>query len=379
MNSKFPHIGTSIFTVMSALAKEHKAINLSQGFPDFDCDPKLSAAAAKASQTGHNQYAPMAGLPTLRQKIAAFCEEEYQIQYQWDSEITICSGATEALFATIMAIVRPGDEVIIIEPAYDSYRPAIEMAGGIPVAIQLNAPDYQIDWYLLEQAITPKTRLLLLNSPHNPTGKILKASDIEALEQIISRHEFFVASDEVYEFIIFDEKKHISLAQSEILRPHAIIISSFGKSLHTTGWKVGYALAPKLISQEIRKVHQFLTFSVATPFQYAISDYLTQFPAQLKAVGPMYQAKRDLLLQLMEGSRFKALKCEGSYFQLMDYSAISDMDDVSFARWLTQEIGVAAIPVSAFYSEPTTDKVVRFCFAKRDNTLEQACERLRKL
>lgn len=379
MNSKFPDIGTSIFTVMSALAKEHKAINLSQGFPDFDCDPQLSAAAAKASQSGHNQYAPMAGLPALRQRISAFCEEEYQIQYQWQSEITICSGATEALFATIMAIVRPGDEVIIIEPAYDSYRPAIKMAGGTPVSIRLNAPNYQIDWHLLEQAITPKTRLLLLNSPHNPTGKILKASDIEALEQIISRHKIFIVSDEVYEFIIFDEKNHISLAQSKILRPHAIIISSFGKSLHTTGWKVGYALAPEAISQEIRKVHQFLTFSVATPFQHAISNYLAQFPAQLKAVGPLYQAKRDLFLQLMEGSRFKALKCEGSYFQLMDYSAISDMDDLSFARWLTQKVGVAAIPVSAFYAEPTDDKVVRFCFAKRDHTLAQACEILRKL
>ncbi|MEM6346490.1 MAG: methionine aminotransferase [Bacteroidota bacterium] len=379
MNSKFPHIGTSVFTVMSALAHEYKAINLSQGFPDFDCDPRLAQFAADYSLSGHNQYAPMAGLPVLRQKIAALYQKQYALSYDWESETTICIGATEALFATIMAIVRPGEEVIIIEPAYDAYRPAIEMAGGKVLSHPLSAPDYQIDWLAVEQLITDKTRLLLLNSPHNPTGKMLKHGDIEALEQIISRHPLFIASDEVYEYITFDSHKHLCLAQSPKLRERSIIISSFGKSLHTTGWKVGYAMAPESISTEIRKVHQYITFSVATPLQYAINQYLGQYPEQLLAVGPMYEAKRNLFLELMAGSRFKALSCEGSYFQLMDYSGISDMDDVSFARWLTTEIGVAAIPLSPFYASPPADKVVRFCFAKRDDTLRKACQRLVKI
>ena len=376
LESKLPEVGTTIFTVMSALAAEVSAINLSQGFPDFDCDPALIDAVARHMRAGRNQYAPMQGVPALRQAIAAKFETFHGRRYDPDTEVTVTSGGTEAIFDAVAAVVRAGDEAIVFEPCYDSYVPAIELSGGTPIVLPLTLPDYRIDWTRVADAINPRTRLIILNSPHNPSGAILTNNDIAALRELVEDTAILIVSDEVYEHIIFDGAQHESMARHEDLAARSFIIGSFGKTYHVTGWKVGYAVAPAAFTTEFRKVHQFVTFATSTPVQHAIADVLST-QAGLRELAPFYQAKRDLFLRLMDGSPFQPLPCRGSYFQLMDYSAISDEDDATFAIRITREHGVASIPTSPFLYRSPAPKVVRFCFAKKDETLERAAERLR--
>ena len=378
IRSRLPSVGTTIFTVMSKLAADVGAINLSQGFPDFDCDPALIDAVVRHMRTGLNQYAPMPGVLALRQAIAAKYARTHGATYDPETEVTITSGATEAIFDAVASVVHPGDEVIVLEPCYDSYVPGIELNGGVPVIVPLQLPDYRIDWSAVAAAITPRTRLLMINSPHNPTGAIITPEDIAALRTIVSRDGIYIVSDEVYEHIIFDRARHESLSRHPELAARSFVVGSFGKTFHVTGWKVGYAVAPAALTAELRKVHQYVTFSTMTPVQHGIADLLNDQEA-LDALPSFFQRKRDLFLQLMEGSRFRPLPCRGSYFQLMDYSAISDLADAEFAIWLTREHGVAAIPTSPFLYKTRAPQVVRFCFAKRDDTLERAAERLRRV
>jgi methionine aminotransferase len=378
IESKLPSVGTTIFTVMSRLATDLGAINLSQGFPDFDCDPELVEAVARHMRAGRNQYAPMQGVPPLRDAIAAKYEALYGRRYDPETEVTVTSGGTEAIFNSVAAVVRPGDEVIVLEPVYDSYVPAIELSGGRAVVVSLRFPEYSIDWDAVRAAITPRTRMIMLNSPHNPAGAILTEHDIRELMATVRRTGIFIASDEVYEHIIFDGAEHASMARYPELAERSFVIGSFGKTYHTTGWKVGYAVAPAPLTAEFRKVHQFVTFATNTPVQYALAEFLSARRG-LAELAPFYQAKRDLFLRLMEGSRFRPLPCRGSYFQLMDYSAITDEGDADFAIRLTREHGVAAIPTSPFLYQQPAPKVVRFCFAKKDETLERAAERLRRV
>jgi len=377
--SKLPEIGTTVFTVMSGLAAQTGAINLSQGFPDFDCDPRLTEAVAEAMRNARNQYAPMPGLPYLREQIGIMVERIYGAKYDPDTEITICSGATEGLLSAIFAVLHPGDEAIVLEPAYDSYLPAITLAGGIPVRVGLTFPDYQIDWDLLASKLSNKTKLILVNSPHNPTGSVLSAQDLLKLQDLAEQHNLIVIGDEVYEHMIYDGLRHESICRYPGLAQRSMVISSFGKSLHVTGWKVGYCLAPKDLSTEFRKVHQFATFSTATPFQYGIAHYLEHEFDKITGLSDFYQEKRDLFLHLMEGSKFEPLPSKGTYFQLMRYDKVSDLPDYDFSKWLTREHGVACIPVSVFYKEKTDHGVVRFCFAKTEKVLKKATERLQKL
>jgi methionine transaminase len=376
--SRLPSVGTTIFTVMSKLAADVGAVNLSQGFPDFDCDPALVDAVARHMRDGLNQYAPMQGVAALRQAIAAKYAHYYGAAYDADAEVTVTSGGTEAIFAAVAAVVHPGDEVIVLEPCYDSYVPSIELNGGIPVVVSLHPPDYRIDWNAVEAAITPRTRLLMINTPHNPTGSIITAADVEALSALARRSPFYILSDEVYEHIIFDGARHESMARHPELAARSFVVGSFGKTYHVTGWKVGYAVAPAALTAEFRKVHQFLTFSTHTPVQHALADFLAARRG-LDELPVFFQRKRDLFLRLMHGSRFAPLPCHGSYFQLMDYSAISDMADANFAIWMTREHGVASIPTSPMLHRTAAPKVVRFCFAKKDETLERAVERLRRI
>ena len=376
IQSKLPNVGTTIFTVMSRLAAELGAINLSQGYPDFDCDPALVDAVARHMREGRNQYAPMQGILPLREAIAAKYEALYGRRYDPETEVTVTSGGTEAIFNAVAAVVRPGDEAIVLEPCYDSYVPAIELSGGVPVVVSLRFPDYSVDWDAVRRAITPRTRVIMLNSPHNPAGSILASADIGALISIVDRTGIFIVSDEVYEHIVFDGAEHASMSRYPELAARSFVISSFGKTYHTTGWKIGYAVAPAALTTEFRKVHQFVTFSTNTPMQYALAEFLMARRG-LAELGPFYQRKRDLFLRLMTGSRFRPLACRGSYFQLMDYSAITDERDADFAMRLTREYGVAAIPTSPFLYTQPPPRVVRFCFAKKDETLERAAERLR--
>ncbi len=376
LDSKLPSVGTTIFTVMSKLAADVDAINLSQGFPDFDCDPALVEAVARHMRDGRNQYAPMQGVPALRQAISAKYEAFHGRRYEADTEVTVTSGGTEAIFAAVAAVVRTGDEVIVLEPCYDSYVPAIELSGGVPVVVSLTLPDYRVDWDALRDAVTPKTRLIIINSPHNPTGAIWTPDDVRELTSIVTATDILILSDEVYEHIIFDGMQHESMARYPELAARSFIIGSFGKTFHVTGWKVGYAVAPAPLTTEFRKVHQFVTFSTNTPVQYALSDALSS-QAGLRELATFYQAKRDLFLRLMEGSRFRPLPCRGSYFQLMDYSAISSEPDAEFAIRITKEYGVASIPTSPFLYRAKPPQVVRFCFAKKDETLQAAAGRLR--
>jgi methionine transaminase len=378
LRSRLPSVGTTIFTVMSKLAADVGAINLSQGFPDFDCDPALIDAVVRHMRAGLNQYAPMPGALALRQAIAAQYARTHGATYDPETEVTITSGATEAIFDAIASIVHPGDEVIVLEPCYDSYVPGIELNGGVPVFVPLQLPDYRIDWSGVEAAITPRTRLLMINSPHNPTGSIVTGDDIAALTAIVRRSGIYVISDEVYEHIIFDGARHESMARHPELAARSFVAGSFGKTFHVTGWKVGYVAAPAALTAELRKVHQYVTFSTMTPVQHGIADLLND-QESLDALPAFFQRKRDLFLQLMEDSRFRPLPCRGSYFQLMDYSAISDLPDAEFAIWLTREHGVAAIPTSPFLYKTRAPQVVRFCFAKKDETLERAAERLRRV
>ena len=374
--SRLPGVGSSIFSVMTRLANEHGAINLSQGFPDFDCAPELVALVRECFGRGQNQYAPMAGVPALRQALARTIEAHDGARYDPDTEITVTAGATEALFCAVIALVHPGDEVVIVEPCYDSYVPAVQLAGGVPVFVTLRYPDYAIDWDAVARALTPKTRLLLLNSPHNPTGAVLDAGDLDRLAALVDGSRVVVVADEVYEHLVFDGRRHESLARVPALAARSAVISSFGKSFHTTGWKVGYVAAPAAITAEIQRVHQFVTFAVNTPVQIAYAEFLDR-GVDFGEVTRFYQAKRDRFLALLEGSPFRALACRGTYFQILDYSALGLGRDVDAARRLLIEHGVASIPTSAFLYASEAPPVLRFCFAKKDETLVRAAERLR--
>jgi methionine aminotransferase len=378
LQSRLPRVGTTIFTVMSKLASDVGAINLSQGFPDFDCDPALVEAVAKHMRDGRNQYAPMQGVPALRQAIASSYELSHGRRYDPGTEVTVTSGGTEAIFDAIAAVAGPGDEAIVLEPCYDCYVPAIELSGATPVVVPLTLPEYDIDWDAVRGAVTPRTRVIVINTPHNPTGAILSASDVEQLKALVAGTDILIVSDEVYEHLIFDGAQHESMARHPELAERSFVVGSFGKTYHVTGWKVGYAVAPAALSAEFRKVHQFVTFSTSTPVQHALAEMMAR-PERLRELGPFYQAKRDLFLRLMVGSRFRPLPCRGSYFQLMDYSRITDEDDADFAVRLTKEHGVASIPTSPFLYRSAAPKVLRFCFAKKTETLEQAAERLRRV
>ncbi|MDC6177546.1 pyridoxal phosphate-dependent aminotransferase [Ralstonia solanacearum] len=376
--SRLPRVGTTIFTVMSALAAEKQAVNLGQGFPDFDCDPRIVDAVSDAMRAGLNQYPPMTGVPALRQAIAAKIAALYGHAYDADREITVTAGATQALLTAVLCCVHPGDEVIVFEPTYDSYLPSIELAGGKAVPITLDAPDYRIPFDKLAAAITPRTRLIMLNTPHNPTGTVWHADDMRKLAEIVAPTDVLLLSDEVYEHMVYDGVPHASVARIPELARRAFVVSSFGKTYHVTGWKVGYVAAPTALSAEFRKVHQFNVFTVNTPVQHGLAAYMAD-PRPYLELPAFYQHKRDLFRAGLARTRFKLLPCQGTYFQCVDYSAISDLPEAEFAKWLTGEIGVAAIPVSAFYSQPHESGVVRFCFAKRDETLRLALERLSAL
>ncbi len=376
--SRLPGVGTTIFTVMSALAAEKNAVNLGQGFPDFDCDPGIVDAVAAAMRAGHNQYPPMAGVPRLRQAIAAKIASLYGHQYSWDSEITVTAGATQGILTAILCAVHPGDEVIVLEPCYDSYLPAIELAGATAVPVALEAPAFRVPFDKLAAAITPRTRMILINTPHNPTGTIWRAGDMDQLAQILAGTDILLLSDEVYEHMVYDGQRHESVSRHPELARRSFVISSFGKTYHVTGWKVGYVAAPAALMAEFRKVHQFNVFTVNTPVQHGLADYMADAAPYLQ-LSAFYQAKRDFFRAGLAASRFKLLPSDGTYFQCVDYSAISDLSEADFAMWLTREIGVAAIPVSAFYSQPRESGVVRFCFAKKEETLALALERLGKL
>lgn len=371
--SKLPKQGTTIFTVMSALAKEHGAINMAQGFPDFECPPALIDMVTAAMKNHHNQYAPMPGVLALREKIAEKTFGLYSHEYHPDTEITVTPGATMALWAAITAVVREGDEVIVIEPAYDSYVPAILVNGGRPVFTSLKFPEYRVDWEEVKKLVTFKTRMIIINTPHNPTGTVLSSADMEKLQKLTDGTDIVVLSDEVYEHIIYDGLEHQSVARYPKLASRSFIISSFGKTFHTTGWKVGYCLAPAPLMAEFRKIYQFMAFSTNTPMQYAIAEFLNN-DAAWKEVAGFYQQKRDLFSSLLKTSKFKLYPCTGSYFQLAGYDKISNEKDTEFAVRLTKEHKIASIPVSVFTSHSEDNKVLRFCFAKTEETLEKAAE-----
>jgi methionine aminotransferase len=357
-DSKLPQVGTTIFSVMSQLANDAGAINLSQGFPDFDGPEYLRKRVAHYIENGANQYAPMTGIPALRTAIADKVERIYGRVTCAESEVTVTSGATEALFAAIAAVVQTGDEVIVFDPAYDSYEPAIQLNGGKAIHLALNPPTFSIDWSALKEAINPRTRMIVINSPHNPTGAVLRADDLEQLAEIVRDTDILILSDEVYEHISFDGLPHQSVLRHPELSARSFVVSSFGKTYHTTGWKVGYCIAPAVLSTELRKVHQYLTFSTVTPVQLALADMMNEMPEHYEELPAFYQQKRDMFCKLMEGSRFSCVKTSGTYFQLMDYSAISDLPDTEFCRWLIEEAGVAAIPISVFSEAPMETRLV---------------------
>ncbi|MFN7087084.1 MAG: methionine aminotransferase [Burkholderiales bacterium] len=371
--SKLPAVGTTIFTVMSRLAAEHNAINLSQGFPDFDCAPELRALLAKYVGSGLNQYPPMAGVAPLREAIAEKVEALYGAVYDPEHEITVVPGATYGIFTAITALVRPGDEVLLFEPAYDSYAPAVEVNGGKPVYVQLRFPDYSIDWQDVQNAITPQTRMVVINTPNNPTTSVFSAEDLRMLEGMLRGTDIVVVSDEVYEHIVFDGHRHQSVARFPGLAARSFVVSSFGKTYHVTGWKTGYVLAPRQLMSEFRKVHQFNAFVTNGPVQYALAEYMKDRDAYL-SLAAFYQKKRDFFLEGVKASRFEPLPSRGTFFQNLRYDAISDEKDTDLAIRLTRQYGIAAIPVSVFYREPPQHKVLRFCFAKSEETLAKGAE-----
>lgn len=377
--SKLPNLGVSIFSQMSGLANQFSAINLSQGFPEFDAPALLKTQLNYYVQQGVNQYSPSSGVPRLQQQIANLVERKYAAKINAAEQVTVTSGATEALFVAIQTIVRPDDEVIVFDPAYDSYQPAIELAGGEAVHVALSAPNYTIDWQIVSQAITKNTRAIIVNTPHNPSGKILQQQDIKALKELVSAHNIFVISDEVYEHITFDGQQHLSMLRDEQLREKSFVISSFGKTFHSTGWKMGYCIAPAHLATEFRKIHQYVTFSSFTPAQHALADMLEQQGEHVDELSSFYQQKRDLLIKHLSDSRFNILPSQGTYFLLLDYSDVSDLSDVDFCHWLVEQAGVAAIPLSVFYKQPSNDKVIRLCFAKNDETLIEAAQILCQL
>ncbi len=374
-HSKLPDVGTTIFTQMSQLAVQHDAINLSQGFPNFPVDQRLKDLISQYVQRGYNQYAPMAGVLELRQAIAAKKAQLYGCALDPETEITITCGATEAIFSTIAALVRPGDEVIVFEPAYDCYGPAITVNGGVVVPIRLQSPDYRIDWEEVGSKLTARTRMIMINTPHNPTGTVLEASDLEALQALTRETDVVVLSDEVYQHLLYDGREHQSVMRYPELYQRSVITMSFGKTFHATGWRIGYAIAPAALTEELRKVHQFNTFSIIRPLQHALADYLAD-PTTYSSLPAFFQEKRDLFVEALQGSPFELLPCAGTYFLLARYQRCSALGDQAFARWLTREKGVAVIPVSSFYSDGTDEGIIRFCFAKTESTLLAAAERL---
>ncbi|WP_028240016.1 pyridoxal phosphate-dependent aminotransferase [Stutzerimonas azotifigens] len=378
ITSKLPNVGTTIFTTMSQLAAQTGAINLSQGFPDFDGPDALREAVTRHVMAGHNQYAPMTGLPALREQVAAKVASLYGRAVDPEAEVTITPGATQAIFCAIQALVGQGDEAIVFDPCYDSYEPSVQLAGGTCIHLPLTLPDFAIDWQRLADAIGPRTRLIVLNTPHNPSGALLRRGDLDRLAALIRDRDIYVLSDEVYEHLVYDGAEHASVLRHEELYRRAFVVSSFGKTYHVTGWKTGYVIAPPALTAELRKIHQYVSFTGVTPLQWALADFMAQQPNHVLELPAFYQAKRDLFCDLLAGSRFGFQRAAGTYFQLADYSAIRpDLDDVAMARWLTQEHGVAAIPISVFYQEPPREaRLVRFCFAKREDTLRQAAERL---
>jgi len=376
--SKLPAVGTTIFTVMSALAAEKNAVNLGQGFPDFHCDPKRLEAVNHAMAAGHNQYPPMPGIPALREAMAAKIEALYGRRYDAASEITVTAGATQAIITAILAVVHPGDEVIVLEPCYDSYVPNIELAGGVVVRVPLTPGTFRPDFGQIGAAITPRTRAIVINTPHNPSATVWSAAEMRALEDLLAPTEVLVISDEVYEHMVFDGAPHESVARYPGLAARSFIVGSFGKTYHVTGWKVGTVAAPAALTAEFRKVHQFNVFTVNTPMQHALASYMAD-PAPYLELPAFYQRKRDLFAAGLAQTRFKLLPSAGTYFQCVDITAVSDLGEADFCQWLTREIGVAAIPLSAFYGGGFDQRVVRFCFAKKDETLVHALERLEKL
>lgn len=376
--SKLPNLGTTIFSVMSALANQHNAINLSQGFPNFDCDERLKQLVGQYVQQGYNQYCPMSGLPALTERLAAKINHLYQANYHPQTEINITSGATQAIFSTIHAFVHAGDEVIIIEPAYDCYGPSIQLAGGKVVPYAIEAPEWKINWEALGQLISSKTRMIIINSPHNPSGSTLNSEDFDALERLVEGTDILILSDEVYEHMVYDGQQHCSILGRPNLRSRSLAVYSFGKTLHATGWKLGYIVADAPLMKEFRKVHQFDVFSSNTPMQYAIADYLEDAQSYL-SLSSFFQQKRDFFLDKIQGSGFEFIPCSGTYFQAASYAAISDEPDTEFAKRMTIEYGVAVIPMSVFYHNKLDNKVVRFCFAKTEDSLEQAAQLIQKI
>lgn len=378
ITSKLPHVGTTIFTVMSGLANQHGAINLSQGFPNFDPSERLQRLVFEHIQRGDNQYAPMPGVPLLRERIAEKMQRLYGQPLNPDTEVTVTAGGTQAIFCAIAAFVHPGDEVILIEPCYDSYRPSVETVGGTAVPCSLSAPDYRIDWAAVGRLITPRTRMICINTPNNPTGTLLREADMLALSNLLRNTDVLVLSDEVYEHLIYDGEPHASALRYPDLYARSLCIYSFGKTYHNTGWKTGYCIAPPELTREFRKVHQFNVFSGNHPMQAAFADFMAD-PAEYAGLPAFYQRKRDVFQQAMAATRFRPVPCAGTYFQLYDYSAISDEPDLDFCKRLTIEFGVAAIPVSSFFSDKRDDKVIRFCFAKTEDLLEAAGEQLARV
>jgi methionine aminotransferase len=376
MRSKLPDVGLTIFTEMTNLAQQHGAINLSQGFPDFDTHPELKELVARHIREGRNQYAPMHGVAALRERLAAKARALYGADYDPEGEITITTGGTEAIYAAVTAVVHPGDEVIIVEPAYDCYAPIVRLSGGRPVFVALTFPDYRMDWDAFRGLVSERTRLVMLNFPHNPTGAVLSAGDLDTLADILRPTQALVLSDEVYEHIVFDGLTHRGMISHPELRTRSFVVGSFAKTYHTTGWKVGYCLAPRPLTTELRKIHQYLVFSVNTPIQHAYADFLED-ARRYRELPAFYQAKRDRFLELLRGSRFRPLPCRGTYYQLLSYESVSIEPEMEFARHLTVRHGVAAIPPSVFYHRRDEHRVLRFCFAKQDETLAAAAERLR--
>ena len=378
LHSKLPDVGTTIFTVMSALAHTHQAVNLGQGFPDFPCDPALSDAVSRAMQAGHNQYPPMSGVAPLREAVARKVEALYGRHYDPGSEITITAGATQAILTALLALVHPGDEVMVLEPCYDSYLPGIALAGGTPVLVPLTPGTFRPDFAAIAAAITPRTRVLITNSPHNPSGTVWSHADMLALQQLLAPTGIYLISDEVYEHMVFDGHRHHSAAAYPGLADRALIVSSFGKTYHVTGWKVGYVAAPADLTAEFRKVHQFNVFTVNTPMQHGLATYMENAQAYLE-LPAFYQRKRDLFRAGLQQTGLRLLPSEGSFFQCVEIGGVSGLGDGAFCRWLTTDIGVTAIPLSAFYAKGFDQGIIRFCFAKQDQTLHTALERLRRL
>lgn len=376
--SKLPQIGTTIFTTMSKMAQEENAINLAQGFPSFGSDPSLLDLVAKYTLGGHNQYAPMSGVSELKQALAKKTQLTQGYFPNPDSEVTIVSGATEALFVAFSVVVRSGDEVIVLEPAYDSYVPAILLNGGIPIFVALNPVDFSVDWELVASKITSKTRAIVVNSPHNPSGQVWNRSNVEQLASLVSKYGIFVISDEVYEHILFDRREHISLGANPILRERTFVCGSFGKTFHVTGWKIGYCIAPKELSLEFRKIHQYLTFSTVTPIQYALAEYVEN-PQHYLDLPAFYQKKRDLFVEGLKSTPFTYQASQGSFFQLVSYAHLSKKSDVLIAEQMTRQLKVACIPVSVFYASGQDHQVLRFCFAKKEEELEESLRRIQKI